>query len=433
MSTCIEEIHARQILDSRGNPTVEADVLLECGALGRAAVPSGASLGTHEAVELRDGEKAHFGGNGVRKAVENVNGTIHDALLGEDALEQVLIDRRLIELDGTPNKSRLGANAILAVSLAVAKAAADALELPLWRYLGGPHAHRLPVPMMNILNGGMHARNSTDFQEFMVVPVSAPTFEAALEMGAEIYHSLKRVLAGRDLATTVGDEGGFAPQLGSNEDALRVIIEAIEAAGFTPGKDVFLALDPAASVFYREGRYVLKIDERTLSAAEMIDFWADWCARYPILSLEDGLAEDDWENWRILTERLGSQVQQVGDDLFATNTARLKQGIEGGAGNSILVKVNQIGTLTETFEAVSMAREAGFTAIISHRSGETEDTTIADIAVGLNAGQVKMGAPARSDRVAKYNRLLRIEEELGESARYPGIDAFYSIRRSNIT
>ena len=429
MSTLIHQVKARQILDSRGNPTVEADVILECGALGRAAVPSGASLGAHEAVELRDGDKAHFGGKGVRKAVANVNGAIAEALAGADALEQVAADRRLIALDGTPNKSNLGANAILAVSLAIAKAAAEALQLPLWRYLGGPQAHRLPVPMMNILNGGMHARNSTDFQEFMVVPVGAPTFEAALEMGAEIYHSLKRVLHDRDLATTVGDEGGFAPQLESNEDALRVIMLAIEQAGYRPGQDVFLALDPAASVFHRDGRYLLKIDERELSTAEMIEFWEDWCTRYPILSLEDGLAEDDWDNWRILTERLGGRVQQVGDDLFVTNTERLKRGIASGAGNSILVKVNQIGTLTETFEAVAMAREAGFTAVISHRSGETEDTTIADIAVGLNAGQVKMGAPARSDRVAKYNRLLRIEEELGDAARYPGIDAFYSIRR----
>jgi enolase 1/2/3 len=432
MEAVIQEVRARQILDSRGNPTVEADVVLELGVIGRAAVPSGASTGAHEAVELRDGDKKHFGGKGVRKAVENVNTTIREALAGEDAFDQVRIDRRMIELDGTPNKANLGANAILAVSLAVAKAAAAAVDLPLWRYLGGPGAYQLPVPMMNIMNGGQHARNSTDFQEFMVAPVGAKSFSDALEMGAEIYHSLKKVLHDRDLATNVGDEGGFAPQLDSNEDALRVINEAVEKAGYTPGQDVYFALDPAASSFYRDGKYVLAIDERNLSPAEMIDFWADWCSRYPILSLEDGLAEDDWENWRVLTERLGDRVQMVGDDLFVTNTERLKRGIEMGVGNSILVKVNQIGTLTETFAAVEMAKRAGYTAIISHRSGETEDTTIADIAVGLNARQIKTGAPARSDRVAKYNRLLRIEEELGEAAAYPGIDAFYSIRRQGV-
>jgi enolase len=429
MTILIETIRARQILDSRGNPTVEADVILKSGDVGRAAVPSGASTGAHEAVELRDGDSAHHGGKGVRKAVAHVNTTIREALEGLDALDQRTIDRRLIELDGTPNKANLGANAILAVSLAVAKAAALALDLPLWRYLGGPDAHQLPVPMMNIMNGGMHARNSTDFQEFMVVPVGASTFDGALEMGAEIYHSLKKVLHDRDLATNVGDEGGFAPRLESNEAALQVITEAVEKAGYTPGSDVYFALDPAASAFYRDGKYVLSIDEKQLSAAEMIGYWTDWCSRYPILSLEDGLAEDDWENWRLLTEKLGSRVQMVGDDLFVTNTERLARGIENGVGNSILVKVNQIGTLTETFAAVEMAKRAGYTAIISHRSGETEDTTIADLAVALNTGQIKTGAPARTDRVAKYNRLLRIEEELGQAALFPGIDAFSNIRR----
>jgi enolase len=429
MSTLIQDIRAREILDSRGNPTIEVEVELEGGADRAAAVPSGASTGAHEAVELRDGDKKRYGGKGVLKAVENVNDVIAEQLLDEDALDQVLIDEILLDMDGTPNKGKLGANAILGVSLAVARAAAVALDLPLWRYLGGVGARQLPVPMMNILNGGKHAEGSTDFQEFMVVPTGAETFSEAVRTGAEIYASLKKVLHDQGLATTVGDEGGFAPAVGSNERALQVIVQAVEQAGYTPGEDVFFALDAAVTELYQDGKYVLPIEGKTLSGPELVSLWEDWCSRYPIISLEDGCSEDDWETWKLLTERIGDRVQLVGDDLFVTNTERLKRGIQEGIGNSILVKVNQIGTLTETLAAVEMAKRARYTAIISHRSGETEDTTISDIAVALNAGQIKTGAPARSDRVAKYNRLLRIEEELGDAAEYPGIDAFYNIRR----
>jgi enolase len=429
MSTYIEGIHAREILDSRGNPTVEVEVELENGVIGSAAVPSGASTGAHEAVELRDGDKKRYGGKGVLKAVENVNETIAAELIGEDALDQIAIDRLMLELDGTPNKGKLGANAILGVSLAVAKAASVALDLPLWRYLGGVGAYQLPVPMMNILNGGKHAAGSTDFQEFMIMPVSAPSFSEALRACAEIYASLKKVLHDRGLSTTVGDEGGFAPSLGGNEAALQVITEAVEKAGYEPGKDIFFALDAASTELYRDGKYVLEIEGKTLSGEELVELWAGWCDRYPIISIEDGCSEDDWDTWKLLTDRIGDRVQLVGDDLFVTNTERLRRGIETRTANSILVKVNQIGTLTETLEAVEMAKRAGYTAVISHRSGETEDTTIADIAVALNAGQIKTGAPSRSDRVAKYNRLLRIEEELGGAASYPGLSAFYNIKR----
>ena len=430
MSTIIEAIHAREILDSRGNPTIEVEVELESGVIGGAAVPSGASTGAHEAVELRDGDKKRYGGKGVLKAVDNVNNTIQKALIGEDALDQITIDRLMLDLDGTPNKGRLGANAILGVSLATARAAAIALDLPLWRYLGGVGAYQLPVPMMNILNGGKHAEGSTDFQEFMVMPVSAPSFSEALRVSAEIYASLKKVLHDRKLSTTVGDEGGFAPSLGGNEAALKVINEAVENAGYKPGVDVFYALDAAVTELYQDGKYVLPIEGKTLSGAELVDLWEEWAERYPIISIEDGCSEDDWDTWHLLTERIGKKVQLVGDDLFVTNTERLKRGIDEGTANSILVKVNQIGTLTETLEAVEMAKRAGYTAVISHRSGETEDTTIADIAVALNAGQIKTGAPSRSDRVAKYNRLLRIEEELGSAASYPGLSAFYNIKRA---
>ena len=429
MSTIIEDIRAREILDSRGTPTVEVEVELEGGSIGYAAVPSGASTGAHEAVELRDGDKKRYAGKGVLKAVENVNGPILEALGGEDALDQIAVDEIMVELDGTPNKARLGANAILGVSLAVARAAAFALDVPLWRYLGGVGARQLPVPMMNILNGGKHAEGSTDFQEFMVVPVGAESYTEALRMGAEIYASLKKVLHDRKLSTTVGDEGGFAPALGGNEAALKVIGEAVEKAGYEPGKDVFYALDAACTELYQDGKYVLAIEGKTLTGEEMVGLWADWCSRYPIISLEDGCSEDDWDTWALLSKELGGRVQLVGDDLFVTNTERLKRGIDTGVGNSILVKVNQIGTLTETLEAIEMAKCARYTAVISHRSGETEDTTISDIAVAVNAGQIKTGAPARSERVAKYNRLLRIEEELGSAATYPGLGAFYNIRR----
>ncbi|WP_395141999.1 phosphopyruvate hydratase [Armatimonas sp.] len=427
--TTIETIKAREILDSRGNPTVQVDVRLRGGALGRAAVPSGASLGAHEAVELRDGDSARFHGKGVLKAVENIHTILAPALLGEDALEQRLRDATMIALDGTPNKAKLGANTLLAVSLAIAKAASASLELPLWRYLGGPNAHRLPVPMMNILNGGMHAPSGSDFQEFMIVPVGAPTFAEALRMGSEIYHTLKKVLHGRGLPTTIGDEGGFAPRLENNEAILKVMLEAVEKAGYKPGEEVFFALDPASSVFFKNGKYQLTLDNKSLTPDEMEDYWTDWCARYPIISLEDGCGEDEWDSWKRLGVKLKNRVQLVGDDLFVTNVKRLQEGITRGVGNSILVKVNQIGTLTEAIDAVELARQAGYTAIISHRSGETEDTTIADIAVALNTGQVKMGAPARSDRVSKYNRLLLIEEELGAAALYPGLAAFSSIER----
>ncbi|MGQ9585458.1 MAG: phosphopyruvate hydratase [Anaerolineae bacterium] len=420
----IEDISAREILDSRGNPTVEVEITLTTGDVGRAAVPSGASTGMYEALELRDGDAGRYGGKGVQKAVTHVETVIADEIVGWSALDQMGLDQRLIALDGTPNKARLGANATLGVSLAVAKAAAAALGLPLYQYLGGVHAHTLPVPMMNILNGGKHATDSTDFQEFMVVPAGAPTFSEALRWGAETYHALRKVLRERGYNTNVGDEGGFAPSLRYNEEALEVILAAIEKAGYRPGRDLFLALDPAASEIYQDGRYHLKREGRTLTGEEMVAFWEDWVARYPILSLEDGLAEDDWASWQLLQGRLGDRVQIVGDDLLVTNTDRLRKAIELRAANSILIKLNQIGTLTETIAAVEMAKRAGWTAVISHRSGETEDTTIADLAVALNTGQIKTGAPCRTDRVAKYNQLLRIEEELGESAHYPGLGAF---------
>jgi enolase len=419
----VVRIHARQILDSRGNPTVEVDVQLRTGAHGRAAVPSGASTGEFEATELRDGGE-RWGGKGVSRAVANVDGEIAQALTGMDAADQEALDRALIELDGTPNKSRLGANAILGVSLAVAHAQAAEQQLPLWRYLGGPQASVLPVPMMNVLNGGAHADNKVDFQEFMVVPCGASSFSECLRMGTDVFHALKRTLHERGLATAVGDEGGFAPDLSSNEEALRMLVLGIEAAGYRPGEDVAIALDPATSEIYRDGAYVLEHEGRTLSASELTDYWADLAARYPIVSIEDGMDEEDWDGWRTLTERLGSRVQLVGDDLFVTNSERLRRGIESGVANSILIKVNQIGTLSETLQAVATARDAGYTAVMSHRSGETEDVTIADLAVATGCGQIKTGAPSRSDRVAKYNQLLRIEEQLGADARFPGRSAF---------
>ena len=419
----IRRIHARQVLDSRGNPTVEVEITLASGAGGRAAVPSGASTGEFEAVELRDGGDA-FAGKGVNRAVANVNGELAEALIGFDADDQQGLDRRMIELDGTPNKARLGANAILGVSLAAAKAAAAEEGMTLWRYLGGEAAHVLPVPMMNVLNGGAHADNRVDFQEFMVVPVGAPTFSEALRAGVEVFHALGRTLHDRGLATLVGDEGGFAPDLDSNEAGLQALIEGIEAAGYRPGEDVAIALDPAASEVFRDGSYVLEHEGRTLTAGQMADYWGQIADRYPVVSLEDGMGEEDWDGWKLLTERLGDRVQLVGDDLFVTNTERLRRGIEAGVANSILIKVNQIGTLTETLDAVRTAGEAGYTAVMSHRSGETEDTTIADLAVATGCGQIKTGAPSRSDRVAKYNQLLRIEEALGGDATYPGRAAF---------
>lgn len=427
MHATIASVHAREILDSRGNPTVEVEVRLDDGSVGLAAVPSGASTGAHEAVELRDGDPARYGGKGVRRAVANVNGEIAAAVRGLHATDQAALDARLIALDGTPNKSRLGANAILGVSLAVAKAAAASVGLPLYRYLGGPNAVTLPVPMYNILNGGKHAEDSTDFQEFMVMPVGAPSFSEALRVGAEIYQALKKILHQRGLATGVGDEGGFAPTLPGNRDAVEVVLDAVQAAGYRPGDDVVLALDPATSELYQNGAYVLAKEGRTLSSAELAALWQEWCDYYPIRSIEDGMAEDDWPGWVELTRRLGQRVQLVGDDLFVTNTERLARGIRERAANAILIKPNQIGTLTETLTAVEMAKRAGWTAIISHRSGETEDTTIADLAVALNAGQIKTGAPARSERVAKYNRLLRIEEELASAARYAGRAAFSNL------
>jgi enolase len=421
----IERVHARQILDSRGNPTVEVEIALRSGASGRAAVPSGASTGEFEATELRDGG-APYGGKGVTQAVSNVNGEIAEAVAGADVLDQSALDGTLIDLDGTENKSRLGANAILGVSLAAARAAAAEERLPLWRYLGGEMAHILPVPMMNVLNGGAHADNSVDFQEFMIVPVGAPTFAEALRTGAEVFHALKKTLAARGLSTAVGDEGGFAPDLESNEAALTALIEGIEAAGYIPGADVAIALDPATSEIFSNGGYELEHENRTLSPAELADYWADLAARYPILSIEDGMDEEDWDGWKALTDRVGERVQLVGDDLFVTNTQRLQRGIDLGVANSILIKVNQIGTLTETLAAIELARSAGYTAVMSHRSGETEDTTIADLAVATGCGQIKTGAPSRSDRVAKYNQLLRIEEALGADAEYPGRSVFRS-------
>jgi enolase len=415
--SAIERTHARQILDSRGNPTVEVDVLLKSGAAGRAAVPSGASTGEFEAVELRDGGD-RWAGKGVSKAVANVNGELGEAVRGMDPADQEALDRAMIELDGSPNKGRLGANAILGISLAAAKAAAAEAGVPLWRYLGGEAAHILPVPMMNVLNGGAHADNKVDFQEFMVVPSGAASFSEGLRMGDEVFHALKRTLHDKGLSTAVGDEGGFAPDLDSNEAALQALIEGIEAAGFRPGEDVTIALDPATSEIFENGAYELEHEGRTLSSAELVDYWSDISSRYPVISIEDGLDEEDWEGWRHLTEKIGDRVQLVGDDLFVTNTERLRRGIDSGAANSILIKVNQIGTLTETLDAIRMADEAGYSAVMSHRSGETEDTTIADLAVATGCGQIKTGAPSRSDRVAKYNQLLRIEEALGADAAY---------------
>ncbi len=421
----IEHIHARQILDSRGNPTVEVELSVRSGAWGRAAVPSGASTGEFEATELRDGG-SDWMGKGVTKAVDNVNGEIATAVRGQDASAQATLDRMLIALDGTPNKSRLGANAILAVSLAAAHAAAGEEREPLWRYLGGETAHVLPVPMMNVLNGGVHADNAVDFQEFMIVPIGARTFHEALRMAVEVFHNLKTTLHEKGLGTAVGDEGGFAPNLGSNAEALEVLMAGIRAAGYVPGDQVAIALDPAVSELYEDGSYVLEHEHRTLSADELADYWADLVGRYPIISLEDGMAEEDWAGWSTLTDKLGNRLQLVGDDVFVTNTERLKRGIDSGVANSILIKVNQIGTLTETLAAIRMAREAGYTAVISHRSGETEDVTIADLAVATGVGQIKTGAPSRTDRVAKYNQLLRIEEALGPEAEYPGRRAFRS-------
>jgi len=428
MTTLIEDMIGREILDSRGNPTVEVEVFLEDGAVGSAMVPSGASTGAHEAVELRDGDAARYGGKGVLTAVRHVNETIRPELIGVDAADQVSVDRLLIELDGTENKSKLGANALLGVSLAVAHAAADAVGLQLYRYLGGVGARTLPVPLVNILNGGKHAVDSTDFQEFMIAPLGAPTFREGLRWAAETFHALGALLHDEGLVTTVGDEGGYAPSLGSNEDAIAAVLTAIERAGYAPGEQIAIALDPATTELYGDGRYTLAREGRTLTGGELIDFWADWAERYPIVSLEDGLAEDDWEGWSALTVRLGDRVQLVGDDLLVTNTRRLERAIRERAANSILIKLNQIGTLTETIEAVEMAQRAGWTAVISHRSGETEDTTIADLVVALNTGQIKTGSVSRSERIAKYNRLLRIEEELGDAAVYAGSDAFRAVR-----
>ncbi|MHB8915976.1 MAG: phosphopyruvate hydratase [Thiobacillus sp.] len=423
MSAIIDVI-AREILDSRGNPTVEADVLLESGELGRAAVPSGASTGSREAIELRDGDKSRYRGLGVLNAVEHVNGEICEAILGLDVEDQVLIDRTLCELDGTENKSRLGANAMLAVSMACARAAAEASGLPLYRYLGGAAPMQMPVPMMNIINGGAHANNNIDMQEFMIIPVGAPSFREALRYGAEVFHALKKLLDEAGMATTVGDEGGFAPNLESHEAALKLIVQAIEKAGLKAGTDVAIGVDCASSEFYKDGRYHLESEGLRLTSAELSEYLAAWCDKYPIISIEDGMAENDWDGWKTLTDKLGTRVQLVGDDLFVTNAKILNEGIVKGIANSILIKVNQIGTLSETFEAIEAAKRAGYTAVISHRSGETEDTTIADLAVATNALQIKTGSLSRSDRMAKYNQLLRIEEELGDSARYPGRDAF---------
>lgn len=433
MPTFIEDITARQILDSRGNPTVEVDVKLSCGVVGRAAVPSGASTGIFEALELRDGDKSMYLGKGVLQAVDNVNTKIAPELIGEDASNQQEIDRIMLQLDGTENKSNLGANAILGVSLAVAKAASLAYEMPLYRYLGGITANTLPTPMMNIINGGAHADNNIDFQEFMIAPVGANSFQEAIRMGTEVFHNLKKVLHDRGLATSVGDEGGFAPNLGSNEEGIEVILTAIEKAGYTT-EQIKICLDVASSEFYKDGQYILAGEgNKTLSREEMVDFLANWAEKYPIISIEDGMAEEDWEGWKMLTERIGSKCQLVGDDLFVTNTSRLSQGIEKNIANSILIKVNQIGTLTETLAAIQMAHEAGYTAISSHRSGETEDTFIADLAVATNCGQIKTGSASRSDRIAKYNQLIRIEQELGSAAKYLGLKAFNGQKNENKT
>ncbi len=428
MSLIIDEIVAREILDSRGNPTVEVDVYLEDGTMGRAAVPSGASTGAHEAVELRDGDKSRYGGKGVLTAVDNVNDKIGPEIVDMDATNQRAIDMRMIEMDGTPNKEHFGANAILGVSLAVAKAASSALSLPLFQYIGGVNACTLPVPMMNILNGGKHADSNVDLQEFMVLPIGASSFSEALRMGTEVFHALRKVLQGRGLSTGYGDEGGFAPNLSSNEEAVQIIIEAIEQAGFKAGGDISIGLDPAGTELFEGGKYHLKGEGKVLTGIEMVEYYARWVDKYPIISIEDGLAEDDWDSWKAITEKIGGHVQLVGDDLFVTNTTRLKRGIDTGCANSILIKVNQIGTLTETLDAIEMAKRAGFTAVVSHRSGETEDSTIADIVVATNAGQIKTGAPNRTDRVAKYNQLLRIEEALDDSAIYAGRSAFYNLK-----
>ncbi|MGB9737049.1 phosphopyruvate hydratase [Chloroflexus sp.] len=427
MSTLIEAIIAREVLDSRGNPTIEVDVRLESGDVGRAIVPSGASTGAHEALELRDGDKSRYNGKGVLKAVQAVNEDIAEALIGFDAADQIALDNELIALDGTPNKSKLGANAILGVSLAAAKAAAAAFGLPLYRYLGGVYAHILPVPMMNIMNGGQHATNSTDFQEFMIMPVGADSFREGLRWGAEIYHALKKVIHDRGFSTTVGDEGGFAPSLPTNDAPLQLIMEAIEKAGYRPGEQIYIALDPATTEIYEDGKYHLKREGRVLTSAEMVDYWVDLVHRYPIISIEDGLAEDDWEGWQLLRSKLGHKIQLVGDDFLVTNVQRLRRAIDARAANSILIKLNQIGSLTETLSAIQLAQRSGWTAVVSHRSGESEDVTIADLVVATNAGQIKTGAPARTDRIAKYNQLLRIEEELGSAAQYAGRNAFTSI------
>jgi len=426
--TEITQIFAREILDSRGNPTVEVETILDCGAIGRAAVPSGASTGAFEAVELRDGDKKRYMGRGVRKAVENVNSFIAPELEGMDAIYQREIDQAMIDLDGTKNKSKMGANAILGVSLSAAKAVAIALDLPLYKYLGGVNAHILPSPMMNILNGGKHADNTVDLQEFMIMPLGASDFSEAVRMGAEVFHSLKAVLKKEGLNTAVGDEGGFAPNLNTNEDAIKYIVKAIEKAGFKPGEDIYIALDPAATEFFKNGKYNLKGEGKILTPSEMVDYYKNLVGKYPIISIEDGMAEEDWKGWKELTDKIGSKVQLVGDDLFVTNTERIRKGIELGVTNSVLIKVNQIGTLSETLDAIEMAKTAGYTVVVSHRSGETEDTTIADIVVGVNAGQIKTGAPSRTDRVSKYNQLLRIEEDLGSEAEYLGLDAFYNLK-----
>jgi enolase len=426
--SAIVDIVGREILDSRGNPTVECDVLLESGTMGRAAVPSGASTGSREAIELRDGDASRYGGKGVLRAVEHINTEISESVLGLDASEQAFLDKTLIDLDGTDNKSRLGANAMLAVSMAVARAAAEESGLPLYRYFGGMSAVQLPVPMMNVINGGAHANNSLDLQEFMIIPLGAPSFREAVRYGAEVFHALKKIIDSRGMPTAVGDEGGFAPSVASHEAAIQLILEAIEKAGYTPGTQIALALDCAASEFYKEGKYVLAGEGLTLTAPEWTDIMASWCEKYPIVSIEDGMAEGDWDGWKHLNERLGAKVQLVGDDLFVTNTKILQEGITKGVANSILIKINQIGTLSETFAAVEMAKRAGWTSVISHRSGETEDSTIADIAVGTNAGQIKTGSMSRSDRIAKYNQLLRIEEDLGDVATYPGRAAFNQLK-----
>ncbi|MBN2072793.1 MAG: phosphopyruvate hydratase [Actinobacteria bacterium] len=430
--TEIVDVFAREILDSRGNPTVEVETMLECGTVGRAAVPSGASTGAFEAVELRDGDKKRYLGRGVLKAVDNVNNLIAPKLEGMDAVYQREMDQTMIELDGTDNKSKMGANAILGVSISVAKAVALSLGIPLYRYLGGINAHVLPVPMMNILNGGKHADNSVDLQEFMIMPVGAGCFAEALRMGSEVFHSLKAVLKKEGLNTSVGDEGGFAPDLKTNEDAIRYIIKAIETAGYKPGKDIYIALDPASTEFFKNGKYNLAGEGKVLTPAEMVDYYVGLVDRYPVISIEDGMAEEDWDGWKLLTDKLGKKIQLVGDDLFVTNTSRLIRGISAGVTNSILIKLNQIGTLSETMDAIEVARKAGFTAVVSHRSGETGDTTIADLVVGVNAGQIKTGAPSRTDRICKYNQLLRIEEDLAEQASYAGIEAFHNLRSNGM-